>query len=197
MIRVGVIGGIGSGKSFISKLFKSPVFNADKEVDLLYKNSLDCYKKLNKKLPKFIKTFPILKSQLINAINHDKKNIKRISSIVHPLVRKKMKLFLNKNKKSKIVVLDIPLLVENKLYNKKDILIFVKSNQKKVIKRLKKRKNYNKKVLTNLKKNQVDLFKKRKLANYIVDNNFSPIIMKKKINSLKNKILNEGNSPRY
>ena len=194
MIRVGVIGGIGSGKSFISKLFKSPVFNADKEVDLLYKNSLDCYKKLNKKLPKFIKTFPILKSQLINAINHDKKNIKRISSIVHPLVRKKMKLFLNRNKKNKIVILDIPLLVENKLYNKKDILIFVKCNQKKVIKRLKKRKNYNKKVLINLKKNQVDLLKKRKLANYIVDNNFRPNIMKKKISSLKNKILDERNS---
>ena len=50
MIRVGVIGGIGSGKSFISKLFKSPVFDADKEVNALYKNSLDCYKKLNKKL---------------------------------------------------------------------------------------------------------------------------------------------------
>jgi len=197
MIRVGVIGGIGSGKSFISKLFKSPVFDADKEVNALYKNSLDCYKKLNKKLPKFVKTFPILKSQLIKAINHDKKNIKRISSIVHPLVRKKMKLFLNRNKKNKIVILDIPLLVENKLYNKKDILIFVKCNQKKVIKRLKKRKNYNKKVLINLKKNQVDLLKKRKLANYIVDNNFSPIIMKKKINSLKNKILNERNSPRY
>ena len=197
MIRVGVIGGIGSGKSFISKLFKSPVFDADKEVNALYKNSLDCYKKLNKKLPKFVKTFPILKSQLIKAINHDKKNIKRISSIVHPLVRKKMKLFLNRNKKNKIVILDIPLLVENKLYNKKDILIFVKCNQKKVIKRLKKRKNYNKKVLINLKKNQVDLLKKRKLANYIVDNNFSPIIMKKKINSLKNKILNERNSPRH
>ena len=194
MIRVGVIGGIGSGKSFISKLFKSPVFNADKEVDLLYKNSLDCYKKLNKKLPKFVKTFPILKSQLIKAINHDKKNIKRISSIVHPLVRKKMKLFLNKNKKSKLIILDIPLLIENKLYNKKDILIFVKCNQNKVINRLKKRKNYNKKVLKNLKKNQVDLFKKRKLANYIVDNNFSPIIMKKKINSLKNKIIYERNS---
>ena len=194
MIRVGVIGGIGSGKSFISKLFKSPVFNADKEVDLLYKNSLDCYKKLNKKLPKFINTFPISKSQLINAINHDKKNLNRISSIVHPLVRKKMKLFLNKYKKSKIVILDIPLLIENKLYNKKDILIFVKSNQNKIINRLKKRKNYNKKVLINLKKNQVDLLKKRKLANYIVDNNFSRIIMKKKINSLKNKILNERNS---
>ena len=194
MIRVGVIGGIGSGKSFISKLFKSPVFNADKEVEFLYKNNLECYKKLKKKLPRFVKSFPISKSQLIKAINEDKKNLKKISSVVHPLVRKKLKLFLNKNKKNKIIVLDIPLLIENKLYNKKDILIFVKSNQNKVINRLRKRKNYNKKILLNLKKNQANLLKKRKLANYIVDNNFSPNIMKKKINSLKNKILDERNS---
>ena len=194
MIRVGVIGGIGSGKSFISKLFKSPVFNADKEVNFLYKNSLECFNQLNKKLPTFVKSFPISKSQLIKAINQDKKNLKKITSVVHPLVRKKMKIFLNKNKKSKIIILDIPLLIENKLYNKKDILIFVKSNQNKVINRLKKRKNYNKKILLNLKKNQANLLKKRKLANYIVDNNFGPNIMRKKINSLKNKILNEKNS---
>tara|TARA_B100000123_G_C25582154_1_gene363185 strand:+ start:10 stop:603 length:594 start_codon:yes stop_codon:yes gene_type:complete len=197
MIRIGVIGGIGSGKSFISKLFKSPVFNADEEVKILYKNNFECYKKLRKILPRFVKSFPISKSQLIKAINEDKKNLKKISSVVHPLIRKKMKLFLNKNKKSKIIILDIPLLIENKLYNKKDILIFVKSNQKKVINRLRKRKNYNKKILLNLRKNQDKLLKKRKLANYIVDNNFSPNIMRKKINSLKNKILNERNSPRY
>ena len=194
MIRVGVIGGIGSGKSFISKLFKSPVFNADREVDILYKNNYECYKKLNKKLPKFIRSFPISKSQLIKAIIQDKRNLKKISSVVHPLVREKMKIFLNKNKKSKIIVLDIPLLIENNLYNKKDILIFVKSDQNKVIKRLKKRKNYNKKILINLRKKQANLLKKRKLANYIVDNNFSPNIMRKKINFLKNKILNERNS---
>ena len=105
-----------------------------------------------------------------------------------------MKLFLNKNKKNKIIVLDIPLLIENKLYNKKDILIFVKSNHNKVINRLRKRKNYNKKILSNLRKNQANLLKKRKLANYVVDNNFSPNIMKKKIRSLKNKILDERNS---
>ena len=194
MIRVGVIGGIGSGKSFISKLFKSPVFNADKEVEFLYKNNLECYKKLKKRLPRFVKSFPISKSQLIKAINEDKKNLKKISSVVHPLVRKKLKSFLNKNKKNKIIVLDIPLLIENKLYNKKDILIFVKSNRNKVINRLRKRKNYNKKILSNLRKNQANLLKKRKLANYIVDNNFSPNIMKKKISMLKNKILYERNS---
>ena len=194
MIRIGVIGGIGSGKSFISKLFKSPVFNADREVEFLYKNNLECYKKLKKKLPRFVKSFPISKSQLIKAINEDKKNLKRISSVVHPLVRKKLKSFLNKNKKKQIIVLDIPLLIENKLYNKKDILIFVNSNQNKVINRLKKRKNYNKKILSNLRKNQANLLKKRKLSNYIVDNNFSPNIMKKKISLLKNKILDERNS---
>ncbi len=194
MIRLGVIGGIGSGKSFISRLFKSPVFNADKEVEFLYKNNLECYKKLKKKLPRFVKSFPISKSQLIKAINEDKKNLKRISSVVHPLVRKKLKSFLNKNKKKQIIVLDIPLLIENKLYNKKDILIFVKSNQNKVINRLRKRKNYNKKIFLNLRKNQANLLKKRKLANYIVDNNFSPNIMKKKISMLKNKILYERNS---
>ena len=193
MIRIGIIGGIGSGKSFISKLFKSPVFNADREVDILYKNSLECYMKLSKKLPEFVKSFPVLKSQLIKAINHDKKNLKKISSVVHPLVRKKMKSFLNKNRKSKIIILDIPLLIENKLYNKRDILIFVKSKQNKVINRLKKRKNYNKKILLNLRKNQANLLKKRKLANYVVDNNFSPNIMKRKISSLKNRILNERN----
>ena len=194
MIRIGVIGGIGSGKTFISKLFKTPVFNADKEVEFLYKNNLECYKKLKKKLPRFVKSFPISKSQLIKAINEDKKNLKRISSVVHPLVRKKLKSFLNKNKKNKIIVLDIPLLIENKLYNKKDILIFVKSKQNKVINRLRKRKNFNKKILSNLRKNQASLLKKRKLANYIVDNNFSPNIMKKKISLLKNKILDERNS---
>ena len=194
MIRLGVIGGIGSGKSFISKLFNAPVFNADKEVDILYKSSFECYRKLSKKLPKFVESFPISKIQLIKAINHDKKNLKKISSIVHPLVRKKLKLFLNKNKKSKIIILDIPLLIENKLYNKRDILIFIKSNQNKIISRLKKRKNYNKKILLNLRKNQANLLKKRKLANYIIDNNFSPNIMKRKINALKNKILNERNS---
>ena len=160
----------------------------------MYKNNLECFSKLNKKLPNFVKSFPILKSQLIKAIIHDKKNLKRISSVVHPLVRKKMKLFVNKNKKSKIIILDIPLLIENKLYNEKDIIIYVNADKNKIINRLKKRKNYNKKIFLNLRKNQSNLLKKRKLANYIVDNNFSPNIMRKKINYLKNKILNERNS---
>ncbi len=197
MIRIGVMGSIGSGKSFVAKLFNTPVFNADREVNSIYKTNRECFKKLNNKFPLFIKSFPVKKKELIATINDNSKNLKKISSIVHPLVRTKMRNFLKKNKKSKIIVLDIPLLIENKLFKKKDILIFVNSKKEKVINRLKKRKNYDKKVLKNLKENQVNLSKKRKLANYIVDNNFSPNTMKKKIKILKYKILNERNSIRH
>ena len=194
MIRVGVMGGIGSGKSFIAKLFNCPVFNADKEVNRVYKKDKNCFVNLKKKLPKFINSFPVKKKQLVKAIKEDKKNLAKISSIVHPIVRKRMKAFLAKNKKNKIVVLDIPLLIENKLNKKDDVLLFVKSKKKEVLKRLKKRANFDVKVLKSLEENQIILLKKRQLANYIVDNNFTKIIMKKKVNFLKKKILYERNS---
>ena len=105
-----------------------------------------------------------------------------------------MENFLDKNKKSKIVVLDIPLLIENKINKKGDVLVFVSSSKNNILKRLKKRPLFNKEILKTLKKNQSLLIKKRKLAYYIVDNNYPPNIMKKKIKLIKKKILNERNS---
>ena len=191
MIRVGIIGDIGSGKSFVSKLFKYPIFNADNEVKNIYKNNKNCFVKLKKKLPNYIKSFPIKKRDLIRAINADKNNLEKITDIVHPLVRNKLDNFLKKNKKRKMVILDIPLLIENKINKKGDVLIFIKTDKSKILNRLKKRKNYNKTILKKLRDNQTLLLKKRKLANYIVENNYSPNIMKKKIILLKIKILNE------
>ena len=134
------------------------------------------------------------KDELIRAISSNKKNLRLISSIVHPIVRRKMKKFLKDKIKSKIVILDIPLLIENKLYRKGDILVFVNANKSKIISRLKKRKNFNKKIFKRLKNNQVTLLRKRKLADYLIDNNYSPNIMREKIKILKNKILNERSS---
>ncbi len=194
MIRVALLGNIGSGKSFISKLFKFPVFNADNEVKKIYKNDRECFRKFKKKLPNFISTFPIKKKEVIKAINSNKNNLKKISSIIHPIVRKKMENFLDKNKKSKIVVLDIPLLIENKINKKGDVLVFVSSSKNNILKRLKKRPLFNKEILKTLKKNQSLLIKKRKIADYIVDNNYPPNIMKNKIKLIKKEILNERNS---
>ena len=194
MIRAAVIGNIGSGKTFVAKLFKCPVFNADNEVKIIYRTNKVCFYKLKKLLPNYIKSFPIKKKELIEAISKDQKNLKKISYIVHPLVRQKMNLFLKKNKKQKIVLLDIPLIIENKLNKKGDILIFIKSKKSKILNRLKKRPYFNLKLLKNLQENQTKLSKKIKLSDYIVHNNYPANIMKKKINILKKKILYERNS---
>ena len=86
---IGILGDIGSGKSFVAKQFGCPVFNADQEVNKLYKKDRSCYIKLNYKLPKFIKSIPINKIELGNAILANKKNLKKIVNIVHPIIRKK------------------------------------------------------------------------------------------------------------
>ena len=73
-------------------------------------------------------------------------------------------------------------------------MVFVNTQKKKILARIKKRKYYDKKILKYLKQNQSNLIKKRKLANYVIDNNFTPNIMKHKVNLLKKKILYERSS---
>ena len=194
MIKIGILGDIGSGKSFIAKQFRSPIFDADKEVTEIYKNDKSCYKKIKKKFPRFIKSKTIKKNELGFAIKANKKNLKKISNIVHPIVRKRMNLFLKKNRHKKMVILDIPLLVENKLYDKEFFLIFVQSKINEINKRLKKRPFYNKNIINDLRKSQKPLSYKKKISNYVIKNNFKPLSLKKEIKKIKRKILNERSS---
>ena len=105
-----------------------------------------------------------------------------------------MNLFLRKNSDKKLVVLDIPLLIENNLNNKKDILVFVDSKKTQINLRLKKRKNYNKKIVENLRKLQKKLSYKKKLSTYIIKNDFKLLTIKKRVKFIKKTILNERNS---
>jgi len=194
LIKIGILGDIGSGKSFIAKQFRSPIFDADKEVRKIYKNDKSCYKKIKKKFPRFIKSKTIKKNELGFAIKANKKNLKKISNIVHPIVRKRMNLFLKKNRHKKMVILDIPLLVENKLYDKKFFLIFVQSKINEINKRLKKRPFYNKNIIDDLRKSQKPLSYKKKISNYVIKNNFKPLSLRKEIKKIKRKILNERSS---
>ena len=173
MIRIGILGAIGSGKSFIAKSFGYPVFNADYEVSKLYRNNKKIYNKLKKNLPKNNISFPVNKEEISKAILANNSNLKKIIKIVHFEVRRKMKVFLNKNKNKKIVILDIPLLLENKINGKKDILVFVESKKSNILKRLKKRDNFNKKLFNKFKAIQLSLTYKKNKSQYIIKNNFT------------------------
>ena len=192
MIKIGIVGDIGSGKSFVAKQFGYPVFDADKEVLKIYKKNKNCFFRLKKKLPKFITSFPIKKKELKNAVLKNKKNLKKIEKIVHPKVQKNMKKFIKSNKSKKILVFDIPLLMENKIYKKSYILVYVDAKKKDINKKIRKRKNYDKKIIKNLRKSQLPLEIKKKKSNFIIKNDFKRSNLNKRVIILKNKILNNN-----
>ena len=189
MIRIGILGNIGSGKSYVAKNFGYPVFNADYEVSKLYKKDKKIFKKLKKKLPKYISSFPINKNEITKAILSNKVNLKKIITIVHLEIRKILKLFLKKNRNKKVIILDIPLLLENKINNKDDILVFVDSKKTEIEKRLKKRLNFNRKLINKFKKIQFSSSYKKKKANFIIKNNFKKKTLNKSIKKILNEIL--------
>ena len=189
MIKIGILGDIGSGKTFVANQFGYPVFNADIEVSKIYKNNKSCFKILKKNFPNHIFSFPINKKEISKLILSNKKNLKKINKIVHPIVRFKMNKFINKNKKKKIVVLDIPLLLENKIKKKDFTLVFVYAKKKQIIKNLKKRKNYNSRIIKILKLFQLSPKYKKKKSNFVIKNNFKMESVKKSVKLIKTKIL--------
>ena len=187
MIRLAVVGDIGSGKSHVARQFGYPVFNADKEVAKIYKKNKIFYQKIKKIFPNYKITFPVKKEDISKAIQKNPNNIKKIIKIIHPAIRHKMYKFITRNKRKKYIMLDIPLLLENKLNKKKDILIFVEAKKKELHKRLKKRKNYNSKIINILKKLQLPVEIKRKKSNFIIKNNFKNDSVKKSVKNLVKK----------
>ena len=193
MIKIAILGDIGAGKTFVSKLFGFPVFNADKEVKKIYKSNKKCFNKLKKKFPNKQIFYPINKKVLIDIIIEKKQNLKIINEIVHPIVRGKMKSFLKKNKNKKAIVLDIPLYLENKLNKKRDYLVFVNAKTGDINKKISRRKTSNK-LIKILKKFQMSNKIKKKKADFIINNNFRELNVKRNVRIIKSKILkNERN----
>ena len=188
MIRIGILGGIGSGKSYVAKNFGYPVFNADLVVGELYKKDKKIFNKLKKTLSKYIYSFPINKDEISEAILANKFNLKKIVNIVHLEVRKEMNIFLKKNKNKKIVILDVPLLLENKINNEKDILVFVDAKKSDILKRLKKRNNFNQQLFDKFKEIQLPVDYKKKKSQFIIKNNFTNKSVKKKIEKILKKL---------
>jgi len=188
MKRIALVGEIGSGKTYAAKYFGFPVFNADIAVSNIYKKNKKVFNVLKKQLPSFIKSQPINKKEILRAVLKNKNNLKKITKVIHPLVRKKMNEFLRKNSKKKAVVLDIPLYFENKIYRKSDVVIYIYAKKTEILKKLKKRKSFNFKIYRELKGIQLSNEKKKKKSNFFIKNNFKKEILKKNVSIIKKNI---------
>ena len=96
---------------------------------------------------------------------------------------------VKKNKKRKAIILDIPLLLENKLNQKDDIIVFVQSKKSEIIKRLKKRDNFNLNLYNQFKKIQLPLYYKKKKSNHIIKNNFTNKFVKISVKKILKEII--------
>ncbi len=189
MRRIALVGDIGSGKTFISNLFKYPVFNADLVVSDLYKKDKLLFRKIKKKFPDKVIKFPLKKEELLKIIFQNKKSLNTLGKIIHPIVRKKMKNFFKTNKNKKFVVLDVPLFLENRLNTKKDIIIFVEADKKRIKQKLNKRKNINLKLINILRNNQLPLGLKKKKSTFVIKNNFVRNTAKKNVKLIMKEII--------
>ena len=166
MKRIGILGDIGSGKSYVAKKFGYPVFDADKEVSNLYKKDKKVFSKLKKILPKYFNEFPINKRDVVTAILDKELNLKKLLKLFI-MKLEKIENFLKHNRGKKFVIFDIPLLLENKINKKGDILIYIDSRKNAVFKRLKKEEILIINYLENLKMFNYHLIIRRKNLNLL------------------------------
>lgn len=199
-----ITGGIASGKDTVAKIFESlgiEVFDADKIVHEVFKNDQQVITKIAKQLPQAHENGSINRKILGDLIIANPQNLKTIEQIIHPIIRNNYQQFINISKENnqKLVVLNIPLLLENKDY-KFDKLIAIIADEKICLKRYLSRLGYDSSNLKDpqivnlikkfelLRSKQITDLQRIKLADYIVENNSDIANLKSKIIEIFNAI---------
>ncbi len=192
---IAITGGIGSGKStFCSKLKEKgfKVHSSDEQVDKIYNNP-------DKKFIFYLNTIGLSQSvskkninkKIISKIVFENKQIrKKLEFYIFKIVRKKRLDFIRqeKQKKTKIIFIDIPLLFENNLENKFHKVISIIASKKLRLKRLKKSRKMTQTQFNNIIRSQTSDIIRKKKSDYIIYNNDTLNDYKIKINKLINKL---------
>ena len=184
MKKIAITGNIGSGKTTISNILLKAgykVFQCDKEISNLYlvKNLKDEIKNTfeNKVKNLFFKNGRINKVALSDYVFSSSIQLKRLEKIIYYYLEIIKKDFLEKNKKTKILFFDIPLLFEKKLEDEYDFIIYLFLNKENQKKRVLKRKNMSEDKLKKILKNQKDFSKSKKIS-LLIDTNKKKVEVK-------------------
>lgn len=193
MYVVGLTGGIGSGKTIVSEVFKNigiPVYNSDIEAKILMNTDSDIINKL-----KMIFGYDIYNSEnqldrkkLADLIFNNKDKLNTVNSIVHPPVKKHFQIWISKQN-SLYVIKEAAILFESGTYKYVDKIITVSSPLSLRIKRLILRDNSNKEKIMERIKNQLNDEYKIKNSDFVINNNNEELILPQ-ILSIHNNLLN-------
>lgn len=198
---IGLSGSIASGKNFVAKIFtqfpklKIAVFDADLVVhQLLQKTAI--INQVAKIFPSCVVANNINKTILGSLVFNNQKNLVQLEKILHPLVQKEKQKFLQKakQKKQKMVLLNVPLLLEkSKNYRCHFILSIIVSKKIRFFRFLQRSSQNNNileatKKFQNINNKQIKDFQRILKADFVLFNHFSFFLTKQKIFNLIKKI---------
>ncbi len=142
MKKIGLTGGIGTGKTIVSKIFKilgTPVYNSDEVAKKILLNNKYVKNEINKYFGKSVVTKgKINKKKLADKIFESEINLNFINSLIHPLVDKDFKVWCM-NKNNKYIIKESAIIFKSSSHKELDHIIYVESTIKNRIDRVQKR----------------------------------------------------------
>ena len=185
MLKVGITGGIGSGKSTITSLFHDlgvPIYNSDERAKWLLSNDVDLMDQIKILFgQESYSNNKLNRAHIANIVFQDNDMLKQLNAIVHPLVKIDFENWLLLQKKEPLVIKEAAILIESGAYKELDVLIVVLADKKTRIKRVINRDNVSKEDVEKRMETQISDSERLKFANFSVDNNTDQSNLKIKI----------------
>lgn len=180
MKKIGVTGGIGSGKTYVSEVFRSlgiPIFYADIQAKKLMISSEKLIKLLKKEFGNEIyENADLNKEKLSSIVFSDSDKLQKLNSLVHPIVKKEFSNWC-KRQTSPYVIKEAAILFESNSHLGLDAVICVSSTLELRMKRLLKRDNFNEKEIKKRIENQITQEDKEKQSDYIIINDEKDLLL--------------------
>jgi dephospho-CoA kinase len=177
MVKVGLTGGIGSGKTTVSNFlldYGIPVYNSDNQGKTLMNTNLELKNDIISLFGESVYDNGILKTNLLSSIVFkDPKKIEQLNNLVHPKVADNFNQWIGKNNNQPILVKEAAILIESRAYLNMDKIILIVSEKSTRINRVSKRDNSDLESIEKRINLQLTDNEKIKYADYIIENNSS------------------------
>ena len=193
MLKVGITGGIGSGKSTITSLFHDlgvPIYNSDERAKWLLSNDVDLIDQIKILFgQESYSNNKLNRAHIANIVFQDNDMLKELNAIVHPLVKIDFENWLLLQKKEPLVIKEAAILIESGAYKELDVLIVVLADKKTRIKRVINRDNVSKEDVEKRMETQISDSERLKFANFSVVNNTDQSNLKMQVGELYKQLL--------
>jgi len=180
MIKVGLTGGIGSGKTLIGEIFKRlgiPVFHADHEAKVILNSDEEVIKQIKDEFGEDIYTSQgVDRKKLAEKVFNKPDALLKINAIIHPRVRQYFMDWV-KNQHAKYVLEEAAIIFESNVHKELDLTINVHANEAIRAQRVVERDNTSMEDVKSRMKNQMSDQERIKLANFTIYNDGSQMIL--------------------